>query len=242
MLTRFSPKPIAIPPINMQEIHLWRANLNLPEMELLRLRGLLSADEQQRADRFKFDLHRHRFIAARGTLREILSRYLDKPAAAIQFSYQTHGKPCIENSAVHFNMSDSNNLALYAVTLNREIGVDIEYMRERTDVESVAMRFFSEQERQAFQALPADKKRHAFFFGWTCKEAFLKAMGSGLSFPLEDFSVNINPDEPASLLEIHGDITAANNWFLHSFQPAIDYMAAIAVKGATSQVEFHNWC
>lgn len=224
------------------EVHLWRASLDLPAEKISHLNSLLSDDELQRAQRFKFDVHRHRFIVARGTLREILSQYLNIPPAEVRFSYQPRGKPYIEDSTIYFNMSDSNNMALYALTRNHEIGVDIEFMRDQTDVEGVAMRFFSQQERELFQHLPADKKRHAFFFGWTCKEAFLKAIGEGLSFPLEKFAVNINPDEPAALLSIHNDPAAAKPWFLRSFQPATDFMAAIAVKAMISQVKSWDWC
>lgn len=225
-----------------QEIHLWRANLDLPAEKLAHLKSFLSEDELQRAQRFKFDKHRHRFIAARGTLREILSCYLNIPPADIRFSYQAHGKPYVEGSSIYFNMSDSDDVALYGLTKTHEIGVDIEFMRDQTNVEGVAMRFFSEQEQGQFQQIADDKKRDAFFFGWTCKEAFLKALGSGLSFPLEDFSVNIDPHLPAKLLEIRGNSVAANTWFLQSFQPTTDFMAAIAVNGGASQVKFRDWC
>ena len=164
------------------EIHVWLANLTLPEDRLATLAATLTVDEQERATRFRFPEHRDRFIAARGGLRELLGAYLGDPAAALRFRQGARGKPALagEATGLHFNLSHSGDRVLYAVA-RREVGVDLEAMDRRVDEAAVAERVCTVREWTAFQALPAERQRDAFFACWTRKEAVAKAIGEGLA-------------------------------------------------------------
>ena len=167
-----------LPPANLnlsdQDIHLWKTNLNVSKDTLSYLNTLLSKDEQERAQRFRFERDRSHFIAGRGTLRCILGRYLNCDPDQICFSYSPKGKPSLEAyaAAPQFSLSHSHGLALYGLTRDRAIGVDLEYYRP-IGVESLAKSFFSAREFTLLQSLPAEQQLATFFHLWTCKEAYL---------------------------------------------------------------------
>lgn len=170
---------------------------------------VLSADERERAARFHFLKDREHFIAARGLLRLLLSRYLDLPPQQLSFSYSPYGKPALAGerdcTSLRFNVSHSHGVALYAFTLEREVGVDVEYIRQDVVGESIAEHFFSAQEVTSLRALPAGVQPQAFFNCWTRKEAFIKARGEGLSFPLDQFDVSLVPGEATALISTRND-------------------------------------
>lgn len=199
---------------------------------------LLSADERERAERFHFRRDRDHFIAARGLLRLLLSRYLGLPPQQLSFSYSPYGKPSLaaerDRARLRFNVSHSQGIALYAFTLEREIGVDVEYIRQDVVGESVAEHFFSAQEVASLRSLPAEVQPQAFFNCWTRKEAFIKARGEGLSFPLDQFDVSLVPGEPAALISTRNDLLEASRWSLQTLPVEEGYVAALAVEG-------YNW-
>jgi 4'-phosphopantetheinyl transferase len=219
-----------------RDVHLWLVNLDLPLEKVNQLKDVLSSDEKVRAERFYFEKHRNRFIVARSTLRIILAQYLEREANKIEFSYGDRGKPFLKekapNKKLQFNISHSENLALYGLTYDRAIGVDIEHLRPIDDVQKIARRFYSAQESAIVDSLTDSKKILAFFRGWTAKEAYLKATGDGISEALDRVEVSLAPDETLSLLRLHGDIQAAARWRLHSFTPADQYVATIAIEGS----------
>ena len=203
------------------EVHIWRATLDRPPKEVERLAQTLSTDERGRAARFHFEQDRQRFIVARGLLRTILSNYLSIPADRLQFDYGPHGKPTIKATSLRFNLSHSQNLALYALTCDRELGVDIEFIRPINDAVQIAQRYFSPCENAIFQALAPDQKPAGFFHHWTRKEAYLKAVGDGLAANNDDFDRTVATHESSD----------PNCWLLRSFAPAPNYRATVAVKG-----------
>jgi 4'-phosphopantetheinyl transferase len=179
------------------------------------------------------------FIVARAVLRMILGRYLQIEPKQVQFSYGYHGKPELAerlgDTELRFNLAHSHELALYAFTRGREIGVDIEYLRFIPDAEQIAASFFSAGEIAALQALPANQRQMAFFACWTSKEAYVKAVGKGLALPLDQFEVSLAPGEPAGLLNVKGAPGEAPRWSLNTWTPAPGYVAALAVKGRNWQ-------
>lgn len=227
------------------DVHVWLAELEQPEGTLQHLRRFLADDELSRAQRFYFERDRRHFIAARGVLRALLSTYLHMPPAAVQFTYGPRGKPAL--AAAHaaerlfFNLSHSHELALYAVTHEREIGVDIEWMRPLDDAESIATHFFSAREQAALRSLPAHLKHQGFFNCWTRKEAYIKATGEGLSQPLDAFDVSLVPGESARLLSVLGKPGEVERWSLQALQPPAGYAAALAVEGSGWQVRCWQW-
>jgi 4'-phosphopantetheinyl transferase len=239
---QISSQSLALP---KNEIHVWRASLDQDSTCLQQLVKTLSSDELDRADRFHFDKDRNRFIIGRGILRNLLSHYLDIEPKQLQFCYGSQGKPALQtrdrDRPLHFNVSHSQGLALYAVTRDRQVGIDIEYVRSVPELERIVAQFFSARERATFLALPPHQQQAAFFHGWTCKEAVLKAIGKGLALPLNQFDVSLLPDLPAALLSINGDRAAAQQWFLQSFVPAPSYVGAVALEGRYWQVKYWQW-
>ena len=220
------------------EVHVWQAGLDRPPAQVHTLLHTLSTDERARAERFHFRRDREHFIVARGLLRAILGRYLNREPGRLQFRYSPYGKPALAQDSggtgLCFNVSHSHGLALYAVTRGREVGVDVEHIRPTPHLEQIAERFFSHREVSALLSLPQDLRAVAFFLCWTRKEAYIKAKGEGLSLPLDRFDVSLIPGEPAALLGTRGDPREAYRWSLRELTPAPGYAAALAVEG-------HGW-
>jgi 4'-phosphopantetheinyl transferase len=175
----------------------------------------------------------------------ILSRYLDAEPAQLQFAFGSRGKPYLagifKDGGIRFNMSDSQDLALIALTRGREIGVDLEQIRPVSDIEQIVERYFSPIEISVFLSLPPDERLEAFFNGWTRKEAFVKALGEGLARPLDEFDVTLGPDEPARLIQIRDAPQEATRWFLQALVPAQDMVAALAVEGGDWRLAHWRW-
>ncbi len=225
------------------DVHVWRASLIQSEEKVALCSTLFSPDEQQRANRFIFDRDRQRFITARGVLRVLLGRYLALSPETLQFSYSEHGKPQLsipENGDVRFNVSHSHELALYAFTRSRAIGVDVEYINEDRSTQAIAERFFSEREVEMFRSVPDDQRVEAFFNCWSRKEAYIKGRGQGLSFSLRRFDVSLIPGCPAELLDCREPGNGSpQKWSLKEINAGPGYAAALAVAG---EANWHLSC
>ena len=228
------------------EIHLWTIPLEPPPERVAALRRLLTADETARADRFHFDHHRRRFTVGRGALRELLAAYLDAAPDDLHFVYGEKGKPFLDGPAaagddLRFNLSNSHELALVAVGVGRELGVDVEHLRPMPDGEQIAERFFSRTERLELAGLPASRRDEGFFNCWTRKEAYLKAMGDGLTVALDRFDVTLAPSQPPRLLALDGSAQAAARWSLLDLHPAPGYVGALAIPDP-GPWRLRGWC
>ena len=229
------------------EVHVWRADLNQEDSTVRACYELLQPDERQRADKFHFPRDREHFTVARGVLRQILGGYLGSAPGEIRFAYNKYGKPALADDAVNdllsFNVSHSKDIALYAVAGGRRrIGLDIEHLRADFDSLTLAERFFSPAEVAALCALPAEQQGLAFFNCWTRKEAYIKALGEGLSHPLDKFSVSHAPGELAALLSTDDDPQEASRWSLVELFPGDGYVAALAFEGdAPPRVSCRQW-
>jgi len=227
------------------EVHVWRAQLELPSSQVQRLRGILTDDELDRANRFSFEIDRQRFIAARGTLRSILSRYITIYPSHLRFYYNQYGKPFLapefSSYLLNFNLSHSGSMALYAITRNMEIGVDVERVRSDFEYEEIAKRFFSVNEVAILRTIPTEKKLEAFYNCWTRKEAYIKAHGKGLSLPLDSFDVSFAPWEPPRLLITKDEPQERSLWTLLDVKPGPGYMGALAVKGIGCRFRYWEW-
>jgi 4'-phosphopantetheinyl transferase len=227
------------------EVHVWRAGLELPPSQVQRLSAMLTDDELDRANRFSFEKDRQRFIAARGTLRSILSRYITIPPGHLRFYYNPYGKPFLapefSSYLLNFNLSHSGSMALYAITRNMEIGVDVERVRSNFEYEEIAKRFFSVNEVATLRTIPTEKKLEAFYTCWTRKEAYIKAHGKGLSLPLDSFEVSFAPSEPPMLLITKDEPQERSPWTLLDLKPSPGYMGALAVKGIGCGFRYWEW-
>lgn len=228
-------------------VHIWRVRLNVSVENLQLLELWLSTDERQRAEKFYFQRDRNRFIAARGILRSLLSRYLEFEPSQLRFEYSSYGKPSlsreIDGSSLFFNVSHSHELALLAFTRVGEIGVDVEFMRPYPDTEymQLAQRFFSEHERRQLLSLPKAMLPWAFYCCWTRKEAYIKARGLGLQLPLEQFDVSVYPEKPAIFLGSREEGQNINDWDLYNLLPGPEYAGACVVKGFPSGLQCWQW-
>jgi 4'-phosphopantetheinyl transferase len=227
------------------EVHIWRASLSVPDARAGELARMLANDEKERAARFHFERDRRRFIAGRSALRTILGHYMQTDPASLQFHYGPQGKPSLANqsSRVHlnFNLAHSHELALLTFTRGREIGVDLEYVRPLHYLDQVAARFFSAHEYAELEKLPVSQRQTAFFNCWTRKEAYIKAIGEGLSMPLGDFDVSLTPGEAAALIDVQNQPLEAGRWAMHALQPAANYIAALAVEGHDWRLSCYQW-
>jgi len=235
--------PWASPPAELPaleaSVHVWAVRLDDPGVDLERGRDWLSPAERERAARFIFDRDRRRYLVAHIALHDILSRYLPIEPAHLSFDLGPNGKPKLNqmttSSAIEFNLSHSNEMALLAIAYGREVGVDIEHVREKFGFQEVAERFFTAKEVAAMRGLPATLRRQAFFKCWTSKEAFLKAKGTGLSGALDEVEISLGSDEQVR-------ITAnVPNWWLFEVAPIANYEAALVVANAPSPIRYYRW-
>ena len=220
------------------EVHVWRTTLDETPGRIRSMREILDDDERRRVDRVGTEQGRRRFIVGRGLLRMILGRYLAVDPRTLRFTYGPQGKPALADLSsgipLHFNVAHADDLAVYAVTLDRRIGVDVERLRPGFGGERIAERFFSAAEIAALRSVPEDEKERAFFNCWTRKEAYIKATGTSILRALDSFEVSLAPGEPAALLRTHGDPEEAGRWSFRELDVGAEYVAALAVEG-------HGW-
>jgi len=220
--------------LSRDEVHLWHVALDEHAVESLQL--LLNRAESVRANRFHFARDRNHFTVARAILRKLLSAYLRINTAEVTLSYGEMGKPSLDGHSdeISFNLAHSGGGALYAFSRGRDLGVDLERIREDFAGDDIARRFFSTSEVEALEALPAESQAEAFFNCWTRKEAYIKARGEGLSMPLNCFDVSVAPEEPAALLKNYTDASEVARWAMRSIPVAHGFVAAMVVEG-------HDW-
>ena len=216
--------------LGSREVYLWTVPLEASDRQVEECRAWLSEQEVTRAARYKFDRHRRDFILSHGVLRALLGKLRRAYPANISFVYASHGKPALEDGAdpVQFNMSRSGSMAVYAFTKGCEVGVDVEQINPVPELVEVAARFFAAEETAELMALSEALRVEAFFNCWTRKEAFVKALGEGLSVPLDSFRVTLGPGEPARLLYTADNVPAAQDWTLYDWAPAAEWVCALA--------------
>jgi 4'-phosphopantetheinyl transferase len=202
--------------------------------------AVLSRRERQRADRFAFDRDRCRFIVRRAALRRLLAARVGARPESLELVYGAHGKPRLAPGStevdLRFNVSSCDDLAAFAFSVGCEVGIDLEAVRASADVDDVAARFFSRAEYEAYLALEPRDRPLGFFQCWTRKEAFIKALGDGLTHPLDRFAVSLGPETPAAILRVENASVDGCGWRLWSFVPAPGFVAALVRKDRRSGI------
>ena len=232
-------EPIHLAP---NTVHLWIVDIAEAANLLKDQDSQLSAIEMARAEKFRFASDRQRYTVSVTVLRQLCARYLDAAPQSISFRYGEYGKPALDSNAdLRFNLSHSAGYAIIGFAKKDAIGVDIEHIQPIAEIETIARNFFSPAELKALSSLRGAELTRAFYRCWTRKEAIIKAIGSGLSFPLESFAVSVDDDNHAQVLETQWDPTECSRWRLFSFPPADDYIAAVAVKGKVRDLVFRKW-
>jgi len=215
-----------------REVHVWRTWLDHSRDDLFQIKTYLSEDEVEISSKFHFERDRTRYVISHGILRKILSQYLTTPPETICFVRDEFGKPVLETNPkdLKFNLSHSEDMALFAFTRSYPIGVDIEYIHPIKDIQLIAKSFLSSEEMKAFLKLPKNIQPDSFFRVWTRKEALTKAIGTGITVPLEQLEVGVNPEESPRLKFSQTNNLKHTNWKLVDLYPADDYIATVAVE------------
>ena len=238
-------RPDGLPVLDESEVHVWCADLEDAGSVARRLERLLSEDEQRRAAAFYFDEDRRRFMMARAVLRELLGNYLHVAPAAVRFVLDAYGKPRLAHptglGALHFNVAHSHGLALYAMARDRAVGVDVEHVHAEFPYEDIAAQFFSSDENAALCTMPARRRSERFFLYWTCKEAYLKAIGTGLCLPIEFIHVDVGPEGGPARLRIEGQPAEGSQWTIVQLTPSHGYTGAVAVRGEGIRLACWRW-
>jgi 4'-phosphopantetheinyl transferase len=204
-------------------------DLDLPPVELDEYCCWLDADECRRASAFRRPIDRDRFVARRGQMRAHLGHELGIAPQMVRVGMDEHGKPfLLDDPDLAFNLSHSNGLALLATMRGGMIGCDIEWRNPELACPRVAKRLFAPEEYEALTALSPEQWIAGFYNCWTRKEAYVKALGLGLSHPLDAFTVAVTPDEPACFT------SDEPGWTLASFEPAPGYQAALVTWAGPS--------
>lgn len=227
-----------VPPLGDDlDVHVWRVPLARDESVRQRLARTLSPEERARAARFRFDRHRHRFVVAHGALRSVLSAYVGCAPEALDVDAAEDGKPflateCAEvgDEDLRFNLSHSADLALVSVSVGLEIGVDVERIQPTRDLEGLARRYFAPEEQDALLRLAPDERVAGFFRVWTLKEAYLKAVGTGLGRALDSFAVSARDDGPPRLLR--SDAGDSDRWRFQCLEVGAGFAGAVAIEAA----------
>lgn len=232
------PAPPELLPALGSGVHVWSVALDDPACDFESLHTWLSADEQERADKFRFSRDRRRYLIAHAALRDILSRYLLSNPKRLRYSFGDNGKPSLappfDASAIQFNLSHSQERALIAVNRGREVGVDIEYIKADFNVFEVAQHFFTEAEVTALRRLPPALQLRAFYKCWTSKEAFLKAKGTGLSGTLDEVQISLVNEEIRVQASVAG-------WTLTELPISDGYEGAFVTRDKPETVLCFRW-
>ncbi len=231
------------PLLQNQEVHIWYADLNLSENLIQLMGNVLNQDEKDRAARFVRDEDRLHFIAARSILRNILSRYCHCAPENIQFNYNAKGKPFLNVEQmqldIQFNLSHSHGVALYAISLIENIGIDIEYNQRQIHPLDIAQRFFSNEEITLLSQLPASEQLTGFYKIWTRKEAYVKAIGEGISHPFDQFSVDLMNNK--SKIKLNAAKGKLSEWTIYEILTDTKYSAALALPFDEPIIHYWRW-
>ena len=218
-------------PVGLRGVQIWRIWLTALDEALTSYGATLSSNERDRAERYRFENLRRSSILSRGALRILLAHYLGCSPNEIELICGPKGKPALKNSSrIRFNVSHSGQMAVFAFTVDCELGVDVEQLRKFDNTELIATRYFSSAEASELLSLKPSDRSLAFFRCWTRKEAYVKAIGDGLAIPLDRFQVTLLPGVPARFVQIAGDKGTAKDWTLHDLAVGPDYVGALAYQ------------
>lgn len=225
-------------------VDIYRIRLDIPETRWAELTAQLTEPERARADRFLPANKRREFTITRAALRRILSQTLNEQACRISIIHQQQGKPCLDGSKhgheIRFSVSHSHDVALVAVARNRDIGIDVEKIRDDIEHETLAQRFFSESEFTALRHYDGCERLRAFFAVWTRKEAVVKAQGGGIALGLKQFDVSVDPDTAPRVLASRWQQPGIPEWALADIDAGPGYAACLAVNGNIPPIILHE--
>ena len=228
-----------------QEVHVWIAKEDLSSRMVSTFSRVLTEDELKRINKLRFQRHRLAHVFAKGMLRHILARYLDVQPSKVVFILNSFGKPflCPADHApsLMFNMSHSDGLVVLSVAINRHLGIDVELVRVLHDRDGMVQDYFTDAERAIIAAEPADRRDHVFYTLWTRKEAYVKAIGKGLSIRLNSVDVSFPEGVKGRNLDRSPDLPSVSRWWLSDLSLPHKYMGALVVEGCSPEILYVDW-
>jgi 4'-phosphopantetheinyl transferase len=232
--------------LDIGEVHIWLSWSNVGPENVAKFDRVLSSSEIAAADRFVFERHRVAYRFAHMALRSILSNYVDRAPDELRFGQNSFGKPFLidgdeRNNEVQFNMSHSGQVVVVAVTRGRHIGVDVEMMRPLKDYASIARLNFTAEERAWIESAPSESQQNAFFKSWARKEAVIKAVGKGLSMPLNTFDASILSGELGRRLTLLAEAPDVKSWWLVDLTAPEGYAGAVVVEQSIEKLMYAVW-
>ena len=237
--------PFVAPPLGDNEVHVLSIGLDVDSGAIHELAACVTQQEREQAKKYRHPRDQDRFLAARAWLRQILGAYTGIAPARLRFVAGPQGKPALADAgaaqSLRFNLSHSKHRALVGLVHHRDIGVDIELQREIPECEDIVRSRFAAGEIAQWLAMPPEQRTDAFFSCWTRKEAYVKALGGGLSMDLHAFEVSIDPKLSVCSLHIAGSSALRNQWTLWGLQPVAGFRAAVAVGGNGLALRLIEW-
>ena len=228
------------PPLEPGQVHVWAVALDLDDDALAGLRHDLSEREDHKAQRLCFDIHRRRYVASRGLLRRLIGQYLGVPAARIEFRYGPRGKPFLADgrgSPLEFNATDSGGQSMFAFARNMELGIDLECVPRDVEHDRIAERHFAGAEVGALRAFPDADRQQAFLACWTRKEAYGKAEGVGIRYPLDSVCLCEDLTVPEATVSTR-DSLSGRTWALRQFRPDFPGVATLVTSEACDDIHY----
>ena len=229
--------------ISTDHVDIWLASTDPAQRQLRAYEALLSPAELVRLEKFRVDFKYREYIVTRGLLRQVLTKTAGLDITGVEFDYGEHGKPSLAGHAggenISFNVSHSNGVVLVALTRGGRLGVDLEKIRPKAEWRSLAEHYFSAAEVRALDGYPDEAGLKAFFTCWTRKEAFVKALGGGISYGLKEFDVSIDPDEACAALTVRSKQEDASRWLIKNLPVPATHVAALALDRPACQ--FRLW-
>lgn len=226
--------------LDVAYIDVWHSRIDLPEAEIENYVLSLSAQERERAEKFTFPDKYEEYVVTRGLLKKALAHVLRQAPSEFHFDYTSSKKPYLprkyNDQLISFNVSHSHGQALVAISVDRNIGIDIEKIRTDVEYEKLALRFFSMAEHKALMLCPPAERAAAFFATWTRKEAFVKAVGKGIAFGLSEFDVNISPKEAPVMLATRWNPGDVSKWSMANIETEKNYLATLVADGGDFQI------
>jgi 4'-phosphopantetheinyl transferase len=224
------------------DVELWTADLSEALPLLAVVAGCLSPEERERASRFRTARDRDHFAAGRAFLRLLLARRLGTDAGRLDLHSGPHGKPELHAGPLSFNLSHAGDVAVCVIGREGvDVGVDIEQVRPMPDRAGAARMILSAGELEQLAALPEADQLRRFYEIWTCKEAVLKAIGTGLDRPLDSFVVAFPADEQPLVVSTRAEGKVAERFWLRSFAQPAGYIGAIASSEPIGRLDQRLW-
>lgn len=225
------------PNLSSEEVHVWRIYMPIATEYKTHLEKKLLKEDLIRLNKYHFNEDKERFSVARSGLRDIIYRYLNQ--SVFKFEYNPFGKPYLKDSHLQFNISHSADCILYAISYDNPVGIDVEQIKEDVDFLALAEHVFSEDECRMLSSLLPNDRCMAFYRGWTRKEAVIKMIGEGLSFPLKKLEVGFACEEPIQLLD-NGRKERAQ-WILREIDLYPGYLGALAAEKKYGRLVLWDW-